>query len=134
MDATFDPATVADTVPEFEPSAGFDFAEVERALGESTSDLEPGDNARLGVALRRLVQFILRPRGRGQLDAHQIGVRFAALAWLVDPTLLDGRSLRLLAKELGESFSSASRESAAARREFNLCNGFSSHGNHNFRK
>lgn len=118
----------------FEPSAEFDFEEVERALGEATSDLEPGDNARLGVALRRLAMFILRPRERGQLCANEIGRRFAALAWLVDPGLVGGKSLSKLAKELQSSLSAASRESVEARRTFNLPgNAFSAHSRHSFK-
>ncbi|MBN9690698.1 MAG: hypothetical protein J0M24_10705 [Verrucomicrobia bacterium] len=113
-----------------EDSEGFDWAELERLMGED--ELEPIEYQRLAFALGRILRWVILGNaagrsagnsGRSKDRRHVIADRVLALAWTINPEIFDGRpSLRTLAKRYGVHMSVASRTARRATADFGLQN------------
>ena len=96
----------------------FDWPLLYKLLGEQAETLPEGDREKLCLALRAIFRFIVQKGG----SVHRIGQRAAALAWVVNPELWDGKSAVQVAEYLGINRGKLHRATAEARRRFGLCN------------
>lgn len=73
----------------------FDWELLRRSLGEARDEMGETDFALMGTVLAEFMRWIVKGN---RLDL--IGRRAVALAWVVNPELLEGESLRKLAKRV----------------------------------
>ena len=102
----------------------FNWSELYTTFNESTHELAEHDFEGLVVALRRILQWLVEPGVKKMKHRKMLVRRVAALAWVIDPSLLDGSpSLRQLAKHMHDKQPmSLSEHTAAASRTFGLRN------------
>ena len=107
----------------------FDWDAIERALGEQCPDLTERDYAAMGIALRRVLQWMVTVgRCEPKKMAEIIGRRTLALAWVMDPSIIDGSpSLSALASRIGTSKAVLSLSSSKASKVFGISNRAQSH-------
>jgi hypothetical protein len=107
----------------------FDWGAIERAMGEECPDLSERDYASMGIALRRVLRWLVSVgRADQRRVAELIGRRTLGLAWVVDPSLIEGSpSLSTLAKQLGTSKAVMSLSSSKASKVFGVSNRAQSH-------
>jgi hypothetical protein len=107
----------------------FDWDAIESALGEQCPDLTERDYAAMGIALRRVLQWMVTVgRCEPKKMAEIIGRRTLALAWVMDPSILEGSpSLSSLAKRIGTSKAVLSLSSSKASKVFGISNRAQSH-------
>ncbi len=105
------------------PVDDFPFDQVAASLGEATAELDRGDRAKLGQALRMLLSFLCRAR-----HPESIGRRTIALAWVINPELVGGVSLARLAKGARCSKAALSHYTAQATKRFRVKNRAQSRG------
>lgn len=93
--------------PDFQSHYNFDWEALARALGESKEQTGK-DFEQMAQGLRVLLIWILnisecrhRKKPTGSEKIQQCGMRIIALAWTLDPGLLDGKSLRGVERLLG---------------------------------
>src|SRR6266496_5402398 len=107
----------------------FDWADLERRLGEAEEQLEDRDFAALGSALQSIIEWIIEGADFTKLDADaHVGRRAIALFWTLNPDYFDGVSLTTLANRLGLHKAILSAQAAAARRKFGIKNRGQAHG------
>src|SRR5262245_23619970 len=87
--------------PGHEASYDFDWDGLFRSMGEPVVELEQKDYAAMGVALRAILDWVLKVDMAKPSAATFIGRRVIALAWVLDPERFKGASVRKLAKSLG---------------------------------
>lgn len=107
----------------------FDWEAIERALGEECPDLTERDYAAMGIALRRVLQWMVTV-GRCEPNkmAEIIGRRTLALVWVMDPGIIEGSpSLSSLAKQIGTNKAVLSLSSSKASKVFGISNRAQSH-------
>lgn len=91
-----------------EPSTGFDFAEVERSLGEPVTD--DSDRESVCIALRRFMLWLVQPPKSGNFSVA-VGSRVLIIAQNIAPDLLKGSpSLARLAEKLARAQSKPPRK------------------------
>src|SRR5213594_3228210 len=107
----------------------FDWADLERRLGEAEEQLEDRDFAALGSALQSIIEWIIEGADFTKLDADaQVGRRAIALFWTLNPDYFEGVSLTALANRLGLHKAILSAQAAEARRKFGIKNRGQAHG------
>ncbi len=80
----------------------FDWAELERRLGEADEQIEDRDFAALGSAPQSIIEWIIEGADFTKLDADaHVGRRAIALFWTLNPDYFEGVSLTALANRLG---------------------------------
>ncbi len=107
----------------------FDYAAVDRALGEIDSVMKSGDaydpRQAYAALIRKIFLWGTDVKLRGDVDGLiVIGRRFVALAWVFDPGLFAGSpSATALSKQIGISSSCEFHKlTGAAAREFGITN------------
>jgi len=120
----------------------FDWECLRRHLGESKEALSERDYAALGDALNtllswvvvgyqsisnrkleRLIRISLRGSDVPQLTRLMlVGLRALSLAWVVNPNLFNGASIRQLSAVVGVEYQKLGSYTVAARRRFGVCN------------
>lgn len=107
----------------------FDWEAIEHALGEQCPDLTERDYAAMGIALRRVLQWMVTVgRCEPKKMAEIIGRRTLALAWVMDPSIIEGSpSLSSLAKRIGTSKAVLSLSSSKASKVFGISNRAQAH-------
>jgi hypothetical protein len=106
----------------------FDWDGLSRALGEPGA-LAEDDIERLGQALRSILVWVLAGEG-GRLnpDDRRAGRRVIALAWVIDPSIIEGSpSLSSLAKQIGTNKAVLSLSSSKVSKVFGISNRAQSH-------
>ena len=107
----------------------FDWADLERRLGEAEEQLEDRDFAALGPALESIIEWIIEGADFTKLDANaHVGRRAIALFWALNPDYFEGVSLTALANRLGLHKAILSAQAAGARRKFGIKNRGQAHG------
>ena len=107
----------------------FDWADLERRLGEAEEQLEDRDFAALGPALESIIEWIIEGADFTKLDANaHVGRRAIALFWTLNPDYFEGVSLTALANRLGLHKAILSAQAAEARRKFGIKNRGQAHG------
>ena len=107
----------------------FDWADLERRLGEAEDQLEDRDFAALGSALQSIIEWIIEGADFAKLDADaHVGRRAIALFWTLNPDYFEGVSLTALANRLGLHKAILSAQAAEARRKFGIKNRGQAHG------
>ncbi len=110
-------------------TSDFDWADLERRLGEAGEQLEDRDFAALGSALQSIIEWIIEGADFTKLDADaHVGRRAIALFWTLNPDYFDGVSLTTLANRLGLHKAILSAQAAEARRKFGIKNRGQAHG------
>ena len=105
----------------------FDWADLERRLGEAEEQLEDRDFAALGSALQSIIEWIIEGADFAKLDADaHVGRRAIALS--LNPDYFEGVSLTPLANRLGLHKAILSAQAAEARRKFRIKNRGQAHG------
>jgi hypothetical protein len=109
--------------------ADFDWDGLSRALGEP-GEISDHDLERLGQALRAVLSWILiGAGGRMNADDRRAGRRVLALAWVLDPSMIEGTpSLAKIARDCGVTRACMSLASSDATRRFGLVNRGQAHG------
>ena len=107
----------------------FDWAALERRLGEAEEQLEDRDFAAVGSALQSIIEWIVQRADFSKLDvdAH-VGRRAIALFWTLNPDYFEGVSLTALANRLGLHKAILSAQAAEARRKFGIKDRGHAHG------
>jgi len=107
----------------------FDWADLERRLGEAEEQLEDRDFAALGPALQSIIEWIIQGVDFSKLDvdAH-VGRSAIALFWTLNPDYFEGVSLTALANRLGLHKAILSAQAAEAPRKFGIKNRGQAHG------
>jgi len=107
----------------------FDWADLERRLGEAEKQLEDRDFATLGSALQSIIEWIIQEADFTKLDADaHVGRRAIALFWTLNPDYFEGVFLTTLANRLGLHKAILSAQAAEARRKFGIKNRAQAHG------
>ena len=107
----------------------FDWADLERRLGEAEEQLEDRDFAALGSALQSIIEWIIEGADFTKLDADaHVGRRAIALFWTLNPDYFEGVSLTTLANRLGLHKAILSAQAAEAYRKFGIKNRGQAHG------
>ncbi len=107
----------------------FDWADLERGLGEAEEQLEDRDFAALGSALQSIIEWIIEGADFTKLDADaHVGRRAIALFWTLNPDYFEGVSLTTLANRLGLHKAILSAQAAEAPRKFGIKNRGQAHG------
>lgn len=107
----------------------FDWNELIRSLGEDGDDLSDLDYEAMGIALRRLLQWLVTVgHAKPRKMAEMVGRRTLALAWVLDPGIIEGTpSLSSLARRIGTSKAVLSLSSAKVSKEFGISNRAQAH-------
>lgn len=97
----------------------FSWDDVARSLGEIEEATQGSPAARelAGVAIRRLLEFLVRSANTPEMD-RVIGRRALALAWCINPEIVGGKSLQTLATGLGLTRAALSAHASAAAHSF----------------
>jgi hypothetical protein len=111
--------------PLAEASIDFDFA----AIDGEIETLDPGDREKLAQVVRRLFQFVCVGNLNAESAPQRITRRFLAVAWTLDPALIDGTpSATKLAKRIGCPASKFHTLTGAVTRKFKITNRAQRHG------
>lgn len=114
-----------------EPHQDFDWDGLFERMGEKDDrlklKLKHKDRAEMAQALARIFDWILRLDTSSRLVPRIVGLRFIALAWVMNPELFEGASIRKLAKDLESAVACLSPLTAAASRDFEISNHFQRH-------
>ncbi len=109
----------------------FDWAGLEAALGEAREECPDEERyEQLVAGLRVILRWLADGMTTRNPDpARQIGRRAVALLWAIDPGYFAGSpSLSRLAKRMKLCTTTLSEHSAAAHRDFGVCNRGQKHG------
>ena len=113
--------------PLHETTEDFPYEEVERNLGEPV-DARGEEMARLVQAVNALIRYLVPAEPKRPTHAAHIGRRTLAMAWVLQPGLVGGKSLRQLARAMGCTPQSLSTHAAEFSRMFNVVNRGQAHG------
>lgn len=106
------------------PSCDFDWDALDAVFGSVQGELHEKDWESMGIALRRILIWIVDVQVRNpQQTLDMIARRVLALAWVIDPGILqDSPTLTSLAKRIGKSKAVLSQSTTAASLEFGISN------------
>ncbi len=109
------------------PHSDFPFESIFSAESDSEvvgalKDLDQPGLAKLNEAMRQILLWVLATPIRKGFD-KQVGRRMIALAWAVDPSIIEGSpSMRQLAKQMGLIGAVLSKSTSKATKRFGLSN------------
>jgi hypothetical protein len=103
----------------------FDFSEIDREI----DTLEDGDREKLAQVVRRIFQWVVRGNLNAKSAPVAISRRWLALAWVLDPGLIEGTpSATELARRIGCPPSKFHTLTGAITRDFKITNRAQRHG------
>jgi hypothetical protein len=106
----------------------FDWNGLYESLGENEEERSTNSN-QLIQGLKRIVEWVLDTRLTDRHAEMVIARRFIALAWVINPDYLEGKSLTQIARVLRiRHKQSLSKYAANAKRRFNISNRAQAHG------
>lgn len=108
---------------------GHTFTNEAQATPEVYRDFEAGYNREYEVeriiaseVIMPMIHWILAADRRGTLNKEAIMARLVSWAWIIDPSITGGRSLRKLAEEIGVAKSNLARAADNVREQLNIAN------------
>ncbi|MGN6556257.1 MAG: hypothetical protein ACTHLW_21305 [Verrucomicrobiota bacterium] len=100
----------------------FDWELLRRIMGEAKEEMGDVNYALLADVLREILTWLVKGK-----ELKIVGKRAVALAWVVNPDLLDSKSMRSMARQLGLSRGVLCRETGEASRVFKIRNRAQAH-------